>query len=217
MRRRRRKRGGRRESASRVRAGAARPDRKAVAWRPKSARRGDVRSAGGPWADSGAVRRGGVAPAAVYRVYPVSYLESDASPPHCAHSSGRERALAGSLPSAGAAATAHTQAAAGCSHTSLAGATLLRLHRVYMLHEPTCTSNDHRPVGRVYLGICGSKRYALADFDAHYNGLYFGIQDQPERSSSRRRRWQDIGDTAARRAFGAAGVAQGLEDRPLLS
>jgi len=107
-------------------------------------------------------------------------------------------ALAVSLPSAGAAATAHT--AGGCrvlpTPASL-GATLLRLHRVYMLHEP----DVHKPtitgpVGRVYLGICGSKRYALADFDAHYNGLYFGIQDQPERFiKPAGEAWQDIGNT----------------------
>ena len=57
---------------------------------------------------------------------------------------------------------------------------------------PTITG----PVGRVYVGICGSKRYALADFDAHYNGLYFGIQDQPERFiKPAGEAWQDIGNT----------------------
>jgi hypothetical protein len=107
-------------------------------------------------------------------------------------------ALAVSLPSAGAAATAHT--AGGCrvlpTPASL-GATLLRLHRVYMLHEPDVRKPTITgPVGRVYLGICGSKRYALADFDAHYNGLYFGIQDQPERFiKPAGGAWQDIGDT----------------------
>lgn len=77
------------------------------------------------------------------------------------------------------------------------GATLLALHRTYMLHQP----DVHKPritgpVGHVYLGVCGSERYALADFDATYNGLYFGVQDQPERFvKPAGQGWRDIGNT----------------------
>jgi hypothetical protein len=107
-------------------------------------------------------------------------------------------ALAVSLPSAGAAATAHTAGDCRVLATPHSlGATLLRLHRVYMRHQPDVRKPTITgPVGRVYVGICGSKRYALADFDAHYNGLYFGIQDQPERFiKPAGEAWQDIGNT----------------------
>jgi hypothetical protein len=77
------------------------------------------------------------------------------------------------------------------------GGTLLSLHRNYMrhqpdVHKPTITG----PVGRVYLGSCGSERHALASFDARYNGLYFGIEDQPERFiEPPGEGWRDIGNT----------------------
>ena len=77
------------------------------------------------------------------------------------------------------------------------GATLLALHRTYMLHQP----DVHKPritgpVGRVHLGVCGSERYALAVFDATYNGLYFGVTDQPERFvKPAGGGWRDIGNT----------------------
>jgi hypothetical protein len=77
------------------------------------------------------------------------------------------------------------------------GATLLALHRNYMLHQP----DVHKPritgpVGRVHLGVCGSERYALAVFDATYNGLYFGVTDQPERFvKPAGGGWRDIGNT----------------------
>jgi len=77
------------------------------------------------------------------------------------------------------------------------GKTLLTLHREYMrhqpdVHHPTITG----PVGRVRLGRCGSERYALASFDARYNGLYFGIEDQPERFVKLPHQpWKDIGNT----------------------
>jgi hypothetical protein len=77
------------------------------------------------------------------------------------------------------------------------GATLLALHRAYMLHQP----DVHKPritgpVGRVYLGVCGSERHALAVFDATYNGLYFGVTDQPERFvKPAGGGWRDIGNT----------------------
>jgi hypothetical protein len=75
-------------------------------------------------------------------------------------------------------------------------ATLLRLHRVYMrhrpdVHHPTITG----PVGRVDLGACGATRYAEATFDARYNGVYFGAEDQPERFVRRGGGWRDIGNT----------------------
>jgi hypothetical protein len=77
------------------------------------------------------------------------------------------------------------------------GKTLLGLHRTYErhqpdVHNPTITG----PVGRVDLGVCGSERYALAWFDAKYNGLYFGTEDQPERFvEPSGGRWRDIGNT----------------------
>ena len=77
------------------------------------------------------------------------------------------------------------------------GKTLLGLHRVYErhqpdVHNPTITG----PVGRVDLGACGSERYALAWFDAKYNGLNFGTEDQPERFiEPAGRAWRDIGNT----------------------
>jgi hypothetical protein len=78
------------------------------------------------------------------------------------------------------------------------GATVLSLHRNYMRHR----EDVHKPkitgpvAGSVHVGECGGELYAIADFDAAYNGFYFGVQDQPERfvkpaGSS----WRDIGDT----------------------
>jgi hypothetical protein len=77
------------------------------------------------------------------------------------------------------------------------GATLLALHRAYErdqpdVHDPKITG----PVGRVYLGICGAEHYALAGFDAAYNGVYFGLTDQPERFiEPPGEGWRDIGNT----------------------
>jgi hypothetical protein len=91
-------------------------------------------------------------------------------------------------------------AAGGC--TALAtpatlGRELLRVHRTFEdhqpdVHKPTITG----PVGRVLLGRCGSKRWALASFDASYNGDYFGTTDQPERFTQLPGQgWRDLGDT----------------------
>ena len=80
---------------------------------------------------------------------------------------------------------------------SSVGKTLLGLHRAYErhqpdVHNPTITG----PVGRIDLGICGGERYALARFDARYNGLSFGTEDQPERFIERSGGgWRDIGNT----------------------
>ena len=77
------------------------------------------------------------------------------------------------------------------------GATLLALHRVYELHQPDVHNPTITgPVGRIDLGICGSERYALASFNAKYNGVNFGITDQPERFvEPAGSRWRDIGNT----------------------
>lgn len=89
---------------------------------------------------------------------------------------------------------------AGCSTLapppSLPGM-LLSLHRTYELHRPDVHDPDITgPVGRVDLGVCGEERYALAWFDARYNGHYFGIEDQPERFvEPSGERWRDIGNT----------------------
>jgi hypothetical protein len=91
-------------------------------------------------------------------------------------------------------------AATGCrvvGAPSSLGKTLLGLHRDYErnqpdVHNPTITG----PVGRVDLGICGGERYALAWFDAKYNGVYFGTEDQPERFiEPPGEGWRDIGNT----------------------
>jgi hypothetical protein len=77
------------------------------------------------------------------------------------------------------------------------GATLLGLHRDYErhrpdVHNPTITG----PVGHVYLGICAGERFALASFDARYNGVYFGVTDQPERFiRAPGGPWRDLGNT----------------------
>jgi hypothetical protein len=76
-------------------------------------------------------------------------------------------------------------------------ATLLAVHRTYMsrqpdVHNPTITG----PVGHVYLGVCGTTLWALADFDARYNGYNFGVTDQPERfDNPKNRGWTDLGNT----------------------
>ncbi len=77
------------------------------------------------------------------------------------------------------------------------GKTLLTLHRAYMSHQPDVHHPKITgPVGPVRLGRCGSERYALASFDARYNGVYFGIQDQPERFVRLPDHlWKDIGNT----------------------
>ena len=77
------------------------------------------------------------------------------------------------------------------------GPTLLALHRAYMRHQPDV--HDPRitgPVGHVHLGSCGGEEYALATFDARYNGYYFGSEDQPERFvKPPGRSFRDIGNT----------------------
>jgi len=77
------------------------------------------------------------------------------------------------------------------------GKTLLVLHREYELHRPDVHNPTITgPVGRVHLGICGDRRYALASFDARYNGFYFGAEDQPERFVAvPGKGWRDIGNT----------------------
>ena len=104
---------------------------------------------------------------------------------------------------AGVTASAPAKAASeavGCRVLAAPGSldkTLLSLHRAYEshqpdVHNPTITG----PVGRVDLGICGGRRYALAGFDARYNGLYFGTEDQPERFvEPPGEGWRDIGNT----------------------
>ncbi len=75
--------------------------------------------------------------------------------------------------------------------------TLLRLHRTYMRHQPLVRNPTiSGPVGEVHLGRCGRTQYALADFNAHYNGINFGIQDQPERfAKAAGGAWKDLGNT----------------------
>jgi hypothetical protein len=108
-------------------------------------------------------------------------------------------ALAGGISDASAGHLA-ADAAAGCKALAAPGSlgkTLLGLHRDYErhqpdVHNPTITG----PVGHVRLGICGTERYALASFDAKYNGLYFGNEDQPERFvAPPGKGWRDIGNT----------------------
>jgi hypothetical protein len=103
-------------------------------------------------------------------------------------------------PAAAAAGAPPARAATSCralATPASLGATLLAQHRAYMRHQP----DVHKPkitgpVGRVYLGVCGSERYALAVFDATYNGLYFGPTDQPERFvEPAGGGWRDIGNT----------------------
>jgi hypothetical protein len=77
------------------------------------------------------------------------------------------------------------------------GGTLLALYREYELHRPDVHNPTITgPVGAVHLGICGNRRYALASFDARYNGFYFGVEDQPERFvAAPGKGWRDIGNT----------------------
>jgi hypothetical protein len=77
------------------------------------------------------------------------------------------------------------------------GKTLLGVHRTYMRHQPDVHNPKITgPVGRVYVGICGATLYALADFNATYNGIFFGIQDEPERFRQRDGKgWTDLGNT----------------------
>jgi hypothetical protein len=102
--------------------------------------------------------------------------------------------------SAGAADTvAHS--AAGCrvlTPPASLGKTLLALHRDYMryqpdVHNPKITG----PVGPLHLGSCDGEEYAMADFDATYNGVYFGDTDQPERflNAEAGNGWVDLGNT----------------------
>jgi hypothetical protein len=107
-------------------------------------------------------------------------------------------ALVAAIGAPGAGATGHQPATCGVLPTPAGlGATLLRLHRAYErtlpdVHNPHFTG----PVGPVHVGICGSERYASANFDARYNGHYFGIQDGPERFvKPAGQGWRDIGNT----------------------
>jgi hypothetical protein len=77
------------------------------------------------------------------------------------------------------------------------GGTLLRVHQEYMRHQPDVHHPKiSGPVGPVHLGRCGSQRFALASFNARYNGFYFGIEDQPERFIELPHQpWKDIGNT----------------------
>ena len=90
-------------------------------------------------------------------------------------------------------------ATAGCSALAppeSLGKTLLSLHRVYErhrpdVHNPTITG----PVGRVDLGIAAPALRG-GRFDARYNGLNFGTEDQPERFvEPPGEDWRDIGNT----------------------
>jgi hypothetical protein len=108
-------------------------------------------------------------------------------------------ALAGAVSVASAdAGAAHSAAACRVLSTpATLGKTLLGLHRTYMRHQPSVHNPKITgPVGRVHLGICGSARYALADFNATYNGVFFGIQDGPERfKQPAGKGWTDLGNT----------------------
>jgi len=109
-------------------------------------------------------------------------------------------AVAIAVPAASASPPAATLGTSGC-HVLRAprslGATLLALHRAYMLRQPDVHDPQiSGPVGTVHLGVCGTTRWALADFSARYNGVNFGVTDQPERfSQARGRSWVDLGNT----------------------
>ena len=77
------------------------------------------------------------------------------------------------------------------------GKTLLGLHRTYERHQPDVRNPTITgPVGRVDLGICGGERYAEASFNARYNGINFGTEDQPERFvAPPGKGWRDLGNT----------------------
>jgi hypothetical protein len=102
-----------------------------------------------------------------------------------------------SLSGAGTPAAGATNGCSALPAPSSLGGQLLRIHRSYErsqpdVHKPTITG----PVGRVLLGHCGSKRWALASFDGTYNGDYFGTEDQPERFSQLPGKpWRDLGNT----------------------
>jgi hypothetical protein len=104
-------------------------------------------------------------------------------------------ALAGSVAGTGTANASSACTVLPAPH-SLA-VTLLRLHRTYMRHQPLVKNPTiSGPVGAVNLGRCGHTRYALADFNARYNGINFGTQDQPERfSMAAGGAWKDLGNT----------------------
>jgi hypothetical protein len=97
-----------------------------------------------------------------------------------------------------AAVQAHSDSGCSALHPPASlGKTLLALHRDYMRHRPDV--HDPKiggPVGPVHLGECAGERYAVASFDARYNGYYFGVTDQPERfEKPPGDRWRDIGNT----------------------
>jgi len=103
-----------------------------------------------------------------------------------------------SAPVSAAGAVSRTAAACRVLTTPVTlGAKLLKLHRNYTAHQPNVRRfKVTGPAGHVYLGACGSKRYALASFDATLNGQYFGIQDQPERfAEPAGAGWRDLGNT----------------------
>jgi hypothetical protein len=108
-------------------------------------------------------------------------------------------ALAGaiSVASAGHLSAHATAACKALAAPASLGKTLLGLHRDYERHQPDVRNPTITgPVGRVDLGICGAERYALASFNARYNGLFFGTEDQPERFvAPHGKAWRDIGNT----------------------
>jgi hypothetical protein len=100
----------------------------------------------------------------------------------------------------GSAAAAPATAAGNCIAVAAPpslGATLLAVHRTYERHQPDVHHGKFTgPVGRVHLGRCGASDYALASFDADYNGDYFGTEDQPERFvRTPGHLWRDLGNT----------------------
>jgi hypothetical protein len=74
-----------------------------------------------------------------------------------------------------------------------------KLRRIHIRTLRRGTDEEIRvrgPVGRVYVGRCGTTRWALASFSHRIGGTFFGTQDQPERFRRRRGRpWKDLGDT----------------------
>jgi hypothetical protein len=109
-------------------------------------------------------------------------------------------ALAWSIVAATSLGSSAAQASTSCralSAPSGLGMTLLALHREYMRHCPdTHNPKITGPVGPVHLGRCNGKEYAIASFDARYNGFYFGTEDQPERFvKPHHGDWRDLGNT----------------------
>jgi hypothetical protein len=104
---------------------------------------------------------------------------------------------AASLAGAGAPAAGAAGSCTALATPATLGGELLRVHRTFEDHQPDVRKPTITgPVGRVLLGSCGSKRWALASFDATYNGHYFGTEDQPERFTQLPGQgWRDLGNT----------------------